>query len=93
MEKVQIKRGRIEIVGEDRVTILNLDGFCRDTFAITLAEAIYIKDEIGFGEEVLYSVKDGRLIQVGVERTVPELHDPYEASPKEIECVASAEFK
>jgi hypothetical protein len=90
MEKLQIKKGRIEIVGEDKVPILNLDGFCRDTLAITPGEAIYIKDEIGLGEEVLYSVKDGRLIQVGVESSVPELRDQYEALPKEIECVASA---
>ena len=90
MEKLKIKKGRIEIVGEDRVTILNLDGFCRDTLAITPGEAIYITDKIGLGEEVLYSLKDGRLIQVGVESAVPELHDQYESLPKEIECVASA---
>ncbi len=90
MEKLQIKRGMIEIVGGDKITILNLDGFCRDTLAITPGEAIHIRDKIGLGEEVLYSVKGGRLIQVGVESAVPELHDQYEALPREIECVLSA---
>jgi len=90
MEKLQIKRGMVEIVGDHKITILNLDGFCRDTLAITPGEAIHITDKIGLGEEVLYSVKGGRLIQVGAERAVPELHDLYEQLPKEIECVAAA---
>ncbi len=86
MEKSQLKKGRIEIIGEDKVTILNLDGLCRDTLAITPEEALRIRDEIGFGEEVLYFVKGGKLVQLELERAVPELQQMYEVLPKEIGC-------
>jgi hypothetical protein len=89
MEKEQLKKGRVEIIGEDKVTILNLDGLCRDTLAITPEEAIYIRDEIGFGEEVLYSVKGSKLLRIELERAVPELQDLYQTSLKEIGCVTS----
>ena len=89
MEKSQLKKGRIEIIGEDKVTVLNLDGLCRETLAIIPEEALRIKDEIGFGEEVLYSVKGGKLIHIEPERAVPELRDLYEELPKEIRCETS----
>ncbi len=89
MEKLQLKKGRIEIIGEDKVTILNLDGLCRDTLAIIPEEALRIRDEIGFGEEVLYSVKDGKLIQIELEKAAPELQELYEQFPKEIICKTS----
>ena len=56
METLQTKRGRIETIGEDRITILNLDGLCQDTLHITPGKAVYIKNKIGFEKEVLYSV-------------------------------------
>jgi hypothetical protein len=89
MEKSKLKKGRIEIIGEDKVTILNLDGICRDTLAIIPEEALRIKDEIGFGEEVLYSVKGGKLIHLEPERAIPELRSLYEELPKEIGCDTS----
>ncbi len=89
MEKSQLKKGRIEIIGEDKVTILNLDGLCRDTLAIIPEEALRIKDEIGFGEEVLYFVKGGKLVQIELEGAFPELQQLYEALPKEIGCETS----
>ncbi len=89
MGKFQTKKGRIEIIGEDKVTILNLDGYCRDTLAITPGEAVYIRGKIGFGEEVFYSVKDGKLIQVGLDKAVPELRYLYEEFPKEMECLSA----
>lgn len=89
MEKDQLKKGRVEIIGDDKVTILNLDGFCRDTLAITPEEAIYIRDEIGFGEEVLYSIQGGKLVRIELERAVPELQDLYQSLPKEIGCMTS----
>jgi hypothetical protein len=89
MEKSQLKKGRIEIIGEDKVTILNLDGLCRDTLAIIPEEALRIKDEIGFGEEVLYFVKGGKLVQIELEGAFPELQQLYEALPKEIGCQTS----
>lgn len=89
MEKSQLKKGRIEIIGEDKVTILNLDGLCRDTLAITPGEALRIKDEIGFGGEVFYFVKGGKLVQLELGRAVPELQDLYQELPKEVGCVLS----
>lgn len=89
MEKSQLKKGRIEIIGEDKVTILNFDGLCRDTLAITPEEALRIRDEIGFGEEVLYFVKDGKLVQIELEGAVPELEGLYQELPKELGCVRS----
>ncbi len=89
MEKIQLKMGRIEAIGEDRITILNLDGLCWDTLPVTPGEAIYIRDKFGFGGVVLYSVRDGRLIQVGIERSVPELRKLYEILPKETDCSIS----
>ncbi len=89
MEKSQLKKGRIEIIGGDKVTILNLGGLCRDTLAIIPEEAIRIKNEIGFGEEVLYSVKGGKLIYIEPESAVPELRELYEGLPKEIRCETS----
>ncbi len=89
MEKSQLKKGRIEIIGEDKVTILNFDGLCRDTLAVTPEEALRIRDEIGFGEEVLYFVRGGKLVQIELERAVPELGGLYQASPKERGCVMS----
>jgi len=86
MEKSQLKKGRIEIIGEDKVTILNLDGLCRDTLGIIPEEALRIKNEIGFGEEVLYSVKGGKLIHIEPETAATELRDLYEELPKEIGC-------
>ena len=86
---VPLKKGRIEIIGEDKVTILNLDGLCRDTLAISPGEALRIKDEIGFGEEVLYSVKGGKLVQIEPERAVPELRQLHKELPKEIGCETS----
>ena len=87
MAKSQLKRGRIEIIGEDTITILNLDGPCRDTLRVTPEEAIRIRDEIGFGEEVLYFSDGARLVQVDTEREAPELRDLYRALPKTIQCV------
>ncbi len=89
MEKEQLKKGRVEIIGEDQVTILNLDGLCRDTLAITPQEAIHILDEIGFGQEVFYSVQGGKLVRIELEGAAPELQDLYQTSLKEIECVPS----
>jgi len=88
MEKEQLKKGRVEIIGEDKVTILNLDGLCRDTLAITPQEALDIRDEIGFGQEVYYSVQGRKLVRIEVEGAVPELQDLYQTSPKEIGCVS-----
>ena len=90
MEKLQTKRGRIETIGEDRITILNLDGFCRDTLHLTPGEAIYIQNKIGFDKEVLYSAKGGKLIHIWIDEAVPELRGLYEAFPKEIECTSFA---
>ena len=89
MEKEQLKKGRVEIIGEDKVTILNLDGLCRDTLAITPQEALDIRDEIGFGQEVYYSVQWRKLVRIELEGAVPELQDLYQTSPKEIGCVSS----
>ena len=89
MEKEQLKKGRVEIIGEDKVTILNLDGLCRDTLAITPQEAIHIRDEIGFGQEVFYSLEGSKLARIELEGAVPELKDLYQTLPKEIECVPS----
>ena len=88
MEKEQLKKGRVEIIGEDKVTILNLDGLCRDTLAITPQEALDIRDEIGFGQEVYYSVQWRKLVRIELEGAVPELQDLYQTSPKEIGCVS-----
>ena len=90
MEQLQTKRGRIETIGKDRITILNLDGFCRDTLQISPGEAIYIQNKIGFDKEVLYSAKDGKLIHLWVDKEVPELRGLYEEFPKEIECTGFA---
>ncbi len=77
MEKEQLKKGRVEIIGEDMVTILNLDGLCRDTLAITPREAIHIRDEIGFGQEVFYSVQGSKLVRIKLEGVAPVLQDLY----------------
>ncbi len=49
MEKIQLKMGRIKAIGEDRITILNLDGLCWDTLPVTPGEATYIRDYAAFG--------------------------------------------
>ena len=89
MRKSRLKRGRIEIIEEEKMTILNLDGQCRDTLLIPLGEAKFIRDEIGVGEEVLYFTQGSRLIQVEPERAIPELQELYEALPKETGCETS----
>lgn len=90
MEKSRLKKGRIEIIGEDKITILNQDGLCRDTLAVTPGEALFIKDKFDFGAEVLYLVKGDKLIQIEMERSVPDLQKLYGMLPKEIECVIAA---
>ncbi len=89
MKRVELKKGKIEIIGDDKVTILNFDGPCHDTLAITPEDAIYIKDEIGFGEEVMYFAEGDRLVHIDLERNAPELRDLYQALPKKTECVVS----
>lgn len=89
MKKSRLKKGRIEIIGEDKVTILNLDGQCRDILVIPPGEAKYIRDEIGVGEEVLYFIKGNKLVDLELERGVPELQELYEILPKKIACETS----
>jgi hypothetical protein len=90
METLQTKRGRIETIGEDRITIRNLDGFCQDTLHITPGKAIYIENKFGFEKEVFYSVKGSELIHMWVDEAFPELRSLYDAIPKERECTSFA---
>jgi len=90
MEKSRLKKGRIEMVGEDKITILNEDGLCRDILAITPGEALFIRDKFGFGAEVLYFVEGDKLIQIELERSAPDLQKLYGILPKEIECVTAS---
>jgi len=71
------------------MTILNLDGRCRDILFIPLGEEKYIRDEIGVGEVVLYFTEGNKLIHIEPERAIPELQDLYRVLPKEIECETS----
>jgi hypothetical protein len=89
MRKSRLKRGRIEIIEEEKMMIQNLDGQCRDTLLIPLGEAQFIRDEIGVGEEVLYFTQGNKLIHIEPERAIPELQELYRVLPKEIECETS----
>jgi hypothetical protein len=91
MEQLQTKRGKIETIGEKKITILNLDGLCRDTFEVTPGEASYIRDKFGLDVEILYSVKGNRLVHMWPDEEVPELRGLYEAFPKVTECTAPIE--
>jgi hypothetical protein len=86
---VELKMGKIENIGNDKITILNIDGPCYDTLTIDPEEAIYIKDEISRGEEVIYFAENESLVHIDLKRNAPELQELYEALPKKTECVSS----
>ncbi len=90
MRKQRIKKGRIEKIEEDKITLFNLDGECRDILPITPLEAQYSMDEFGLGEEVIYVVDDNRLVQMEQESAAPELEELYEIMPKDIRCLRAA---
>ncbi len=93
MEPLRTKRGRIETIGERRIVILNLDGFCRDTFEVSPGEASYIRDKLGTEAEIFYSVKGDRLLHMWPDEDVPELRGLYEEFPKVTECTTPIEGK
>jgi hypothetical protein len=86
-DKSRLKKGRIEIIGDDKITILNRDGLCRDTLAVTPGEALSIRENIGFEAEVLYFVDGDKLVRIELEKSAPDLQKLYGMLPKEIECV------
>jgi len=90
MKKQQTKKGKIERIEEDKITIFNVDGGCRDILPITPLEAQYSMEEFGVGEKVIYVIEDGRLVQMEQERSAPELDDLYDVMPKDVRCVRAA---
>ncbi len=91
MEERQLKKGKVERVDSDKITIFNHDGGCQDTLFIAREDADAIRDLIGDGSEVFYILQGEELLGIGAEEFASEdLWSVYEAMPKEKGCVTSA---
>lgn len=87
MEEAKLKKGKIQKVEDDRITLFNDDGDCEDTFAIYSEFANDIRSNIEVGEKVFYVSQGDQLLGLGLEEAAPpDLQMLYEISPKEKEC-------
>jgi hypothetical protein len=88
MERASIKRGRVENVGSDQITIFSHEGRCEDTFAILPDNAEVIRGDIGIGKDVFYLIDGSELLAIGLEESASdELRFLYENTPREAGCV------
>lgn len=83
-----MKKGKIEIIEEYMVRMLNLDGQCREMLAVSPEQARNIKDNIGLEEEVFYFLEGNKLVYIDLVKRNADLHDLHEILLKETECLA-----
>ncbi len=87
MELQKLKKGTIQKIEDDRITLLNLDGKCEDAFAIYPQFADEIRNNIGPTEPVFYVTEGDQLLGLGLEEAAPDdLKMLYDVMPKEKEC-------
>jgi hypothetical protein len=91
MDDQKLKKGRIDKIEEEAITIFNHDGECEDKLAIFPQDAEDIRSEIGLGQEVYYVIQGDKLLAIGLEDFVSEeARRIYEGSPRERGCVIIA---
>ncbi len=87
MEEYKIKKGTIQKIDDDRITLLNSDGPCEDNFVIYSQFANEIRDNIEVGNIVIYVTEGDQLLALGLEETAPlDLKMLYEVMPRTIQC-------
>ncbi len=87
MEDYKIKKGSIQKIEDDRITLLNSDGQCEDNFVIYSQFANEIRDNTEVGNIVIYVTEGDQLLALGIEETAPlDLKMLYEVMPKNIQC-------
>ncbi len=93
MEEYKIKKGTVQKIEDDRLTLLNSDGNCEDRFAIYSEFANEIKGNIHVGNNVIYVVEGENLLALGLEESAPiDLKMLYEVMPKTNECSTPQNF-
>jgi hypothetical protein len=91
MEERQLKKGKIERVDSNKITIFNDDGGCQDAVSIGREDADAIRDLIGTGSGVFYILQGNQLLGIGAQEfATDDLWSVYEAMPKETGCVTAA---
>ncbi len=87
MENQKLKKGTIQKVEDDRITLFNVDGKCAESFPIYADFAAEMRKNIQPEEKIFYVIEGNELVGIGLESEAPEdLKTFYDMMPKEIEC-------
>ncbi len=91
MDQQILKKGTVQKIDDDMITILNDAGQCEDKLAIFRQDAEAIRGLFSPGANVFYVLAGERLLGIGLEEHAPEhIGIIYEASPKEKGCVTTS---
>ncbi len=87
MNNQKLKKGTIQKVEDDRITLFNLDGACAESFPIHADFAEEMRKNIQPQEKIFYVIEGDELVGIGLESEAPEdLKNFYDMMPKEMEC-------
>lgn len=87
MELQKLKRGTIRKIEDHRITLMNLDGKCEDSFPIDGRFADEMRTNIQPNEAVFYVTEGDQLLGIGLEEAAPDdLKMLYDVMLKEKEC-------
>ncbi len=91
MEQQILKKGRLQKIDHDTITIFNTDGNCEDTLNIIAEDADAIRQVASLGDDVFYIVEGNRLLGVGAEEFAPEnIRFIYDMMEKQKGCISAA---
>ena len=93
MEEYRIKKGTVQKIDDEKLTLRNSDGNCEDLFTIYSEFADEIKGNINVGNDVIYVVEGENLLALGLEESAPsDLKMLYEVMPKTSSCSMPQNF-
>ncbi len=87
MQVQTLRKGTIQRIEDQAITLFNLDAQCEDSFMINPQFADEIRRNIKPSEKIFYVIEGNDLLGIGLEEFAPEeLKLLYDSMPKDKEC-------